>query len=124
MAQHLGLKIQQRNGMCVTEGIGDRIDCPGLFLDLPLLIGSEDFMVDCYGHDVFLGVQFLNILGLTLWDFAEQTLCFQRGDRGSHSSFSLRKLSIFLPFLSLLLISRLLTLHSHHTLVGPSAYLQ
>jgi hypothetical protein len=84
MARHLGLKIRQQHGMFITVGNGDRINCPGLYPDLPLLIGSEDFMVYCYampldGHNIILGVQFLSTLGLTLWDFAEQTLCFCAG---------------------------------------------
>lgn len=47
--------------MFITVGNGDRINCPGLYPDLPLLIGSEDFMVYCYampldGHNIILGV--------------------------------------------------------------------
>ncbi|WVZ49241.1 hypothetical protein U9M48_000615 [Paspalum notatum var. saurae] len=51
-----------------------------------MVVGWTSFKVDCYvmdigGYDLVLGVSFLGTLGPLLWDFAEQTLCFQSGDR-------------------------------------------
>ncbi|WVZ98113.1 hypothetical protein U9M48_043591 [Paspalum notatum var. saurae] len=37
--------------------------------------------MDVGGYFLVLGVSFLGSLGPILWDFAEQTLCFQSGDR-------------------------------------------
>jgi hypothetical protein len=77
--------------MCVTVGNGDRMDCPSMFPDMAVVIGSENFVMDCYamplgGHDVILGAAITGHFGLgpILWVFTEQTLCLCQGDAASY----------------------------------------
>jgi hypothetical protein len=61
----------------------NRVTSPGCCRDLSVSIGNEQFIIDCYGlsigsYDMVLGVQWLESLGLVLWDFASWTIAFMR----------------------------------------------
>ncbi|WVZ89950.1 hypothetical protein U9M48_036295 [Paspalum notatum var. saurae] len=86
VAAKLQLPSKRPTAMRVTVGNGDRVACSSLITDIDMVVGWTSFKVDCYvmdigGYDLVLGVSFLGTLGPILWDFAEQTLCFQSGDR-------------------------------------------
>jgi len=58
----------------------------GIYNNLPVLIDSESFIVDCYsiklgGYDFVLGVNWLSSLGPIIWDFNNLTMKFWRNGR-------------------------------------------
>ncbi|WVZ93413.1 LOW QUALITY PROTEIN: hypothetical protein U9M48_039393 [Paspalum notatum var. saurae] len=70
----------------MTAGNGERVACSSLFRAVEITVGCTNFSIDCYampigGFDLVLGVAFLDARGPILWDFGQQTLCFQREDR-------------------------------------------
>ncbi|WVZ96354.1 hypothetical protein U9M48_042006 [Paspalum notatum var. saurae] len=86
VAAKLQLPSKRPTAMRVTVGNGDRVACSSPITDIDMVVGWTSFKVDCYvmdigGYDLVLGVSFLGTLGPLLWYFAEQTLCFQSGDR-------------------------------------------
>ncbi|WVZ58711.1 hypothetical protein U9M48_008951 [Paspalum notatum var. saurae] len=75
----------RRSKSHVIVGNGKQVACSGMYPDTEIFIGCECFHLNCYampvgGYDMVLGVSFLGTLGPILWDFGEQTLCFQQGD--------------------------------------------
>jgi hypothetical protein len=63
---------------------GDCISSLGYYCDLFISIGGEVFLVNCYmlalgSYDMVLRVQWLESLGLILWDFDCCTMAFVRG---------------------------------------------
>lgn len=67
----------------VTVASGDHILSSGVCRTLPLEIGKDSFIMDCYvipldEFDVVLGVQWLATLGLILWDFSKLTMFWLR----------------------------------------------
>jgi transposase InsO family protein len=85
-AARTGLPICNRARLTATVANGERISCPGVIRQAPLLIGSEMFQADLYvmplaGYDVVLGTQWMVTLGRIVWDFPTRTLSFSRAGR-------------------------------------------
>jgi hypothetical protein len=81
MARRAGVPIRPSGGVSVAVANGDRIASPGKAPAQFVLIGGEAFDIDLYAlplsdYDMVLGVQWLEMLGPTLWDFARHTLVF------------------------------------------------
>jgi hypothetical protein len=81
IAEHIGLAPQAATGFCVTVASGDRLDCSGCYTNLDIDITGEPFSIMCYGlalgsFEMVLGVQWLEALGLVLWDLHRCTLAF------------------------------------------------
>jgi hypothetical protein len=73
-------------GLRVAVANGDHIPSPGRCLSLLIDIADEKFDICCYSlvlgsFDMVLGVQWLESLGLDLWDFGCRTLAFIRNAR-------------------------------------------
>jgi hypothetical protein len=80
-ATHAGLTFLGSSGLRVAVVNDDRVTSPSCCRDLSMLIGNEQFIIDCYGlsigsYDMVLGVQWLESLGSMLWDFASRTIAF------------------------------------------------
>jgi hypothetical protein len=65
---------------------GDRVASSGCCTNLKIFIAGDAFTIDYYGlslgsYDMVLGVQWLESLGLFLWDFKNRTLSFERNGR-------------------------------------------
>jgi hypothetical protein len=78
-----GLALLGSSGLRVTVANDDHVTSPGCCRDLSVLIGNEQFIIDCYGlsidsYDMVLRVQWLESLGPVLWDFASWTIAFVR----------------------------------------------
>jgi hypothetical protein len=76
VAEQVGLQLQHHSGLRVTVANGDRVDSPGCRRDFDITIGGELFRIDCYGlalgsYNMVLDVQWLESLGLILWDFTK-----------------------------------------------------
>ncbi|RCV37517.1 hypothetical protein SETIT_8G069400v2 [Setaria italica] len=85
-ACHSGMPIRPCMGLRVGIANGDKIDCEGRTLDVPITIGMEAFSISCYAiplgsFDVILGVEYLRTLGPILWHFDDLCMAFWRGDR-------------------------------------------
>jgi hypothetical protein len=83
LTEPLQVQLQHHSGLRVTVANGDRVDSPGCCRDFNITIGGEPFHIDCYGlalgsYNMALGVQWLESLGLILWDFTKQTMVFVR----------------------------------------------
>jgi hypothetical protein len=86
MARRAGVQLQARAGLSVAVANGDRLASPGKAPAQAIYIGGEPFVVDLYAlplgdYDMVLGVQWLGTLGPVLWDFASQTIAFEREGR-------------------------------------------
>jgi len=84
-ARFAGLHFQSGRGAQVVVANGDRVVCQGLAHDVGVLIGHEEFQVDCYRipldyYDMVLDVSFLRTLGPILWDFDD--LCMASWHHG------------------------------------------
>jgi hypothetical protein len=76
-----GLQLAPHGDMRMAVANGDRVTSPGCCRDMTITIGSEAFVIDCYGltlgtYDMVLGVQWLESLGPILWDFGRRTITF------------------------------------------------
>jgi hypothetical protein len=81
--ERIGLNFGGQAGLRVTVANGERIHSPGCCKDLPITIGDESFTLDCFGialgsYEMVLRVQWLESLGLILWDFNARTIIFVR----------------------------------------------
>jgi hypothetical protein len=79
------LVLLPHRGMRVTVAHGDRVECPGVFRDVPFAIEDETFHADFYalplaGYDVVLGTRWLATLGPILWDFNTLRMAFWHQD--------------------------------------------
>jgi hypothetical protein len=77
----IGIKFGGRAGLRITVENNKRVQSPGCCKDLPITIGDEPFTLDCFGlalgsYKMVLGVQWLDSLGLILWDFSARTIVF------------------------------------------------
>jgi len=81
--RRLALQPTGADKFSVTVANGDRLTCEGVARQVPALIGTESFAIDCVGinlgcYDFILGLDFLSTLGPILWDFEALTLMFWR----------------------------------------------
>jgi hypothetical protein len=65
---------------------GERISCPGVLRQAPIVIDSRPFAVDLYimplaGYDLVLGTQWLGTLGDIIWNVAAGTMEFRMADQ-------------------------------------------
>jgi hypothetical protein len=75
--------VLEHRGFHVAIINGDRINIPSCCRDLRIMVGDEQFFIDCYGltlgsYGMVLGVQRLESLGPILWDFCNRTMPFVR----------------------------------------------
>jgi hypothetical protein len=85
-ARRSGLIVQPRPRLTATVANGERILCPGVIRQAPLIIAGEKFLVDLFvmplaGYDLVLGTQWLVTLGRVVWDFTARTMSFTRQGR-------------------------------------------
>ena len=85
-ATRTGLQVFSDPRLTATVANGERISCPGVLRQAPIVIDGEEFCVDLYvlplaGYDLVLGTQWLVTLGRIEWDFTARTLSFTRQDR-------------------------------------------
>jgi hypothetical protein len=86
MARRAGVRLRGRTGLSVAVANGDRVAATGKAAAQQIFIAGEPFSIDLYGlplgdYDMVLGVQWLGSLGPLLWDFARQTLTFERSGK-------------------------------------------
>jgi hypothetical protein len=65
---------------------GERVACPGVLRQAPIVIDNRPFAVDLYvmplaGYDVVLGTHWLATLGDVVWNLAAGTMAFTAGDQ-------------------------------------------
>jgi hypothetical protein len=75
------IKFHGGTGLRVVVANDDRLSSPRCCNNLTIIIVGEPFVISCYGlalssFDMVLRVQWLESLGLVLWDFHRQTLAF------------------------------------------------
>jgi hypothetical protein len=81
-----GLTIEPRPCLTTTVANGERVSCPGVILQSPIVINSMQFHVDLFvmplaGFDVVLGTHWMATLGPITWDLAARTISFQQDGR-------------------------------------------
>lgn len=81
-----GVSLQQCAGISVAVANGDKVISLGRCPRQRVTIGKEAFDIDFYalplgGFDLVLGVQWLDTLGPSLWNFSGQTLSFAHGGK-------------------------------------------
>ncbi|XP_066380484.1 uncharacterized protein [Miscanthus floridulus] len=82
-ARRTGVAIQPCPRLTATVANGEKVACPGVLRQAPVVIEGMAFDVDLYvmplaGYDVVLGTQWMAGLGRIAWDVATRTLAFQR----------------------------------------------
>ena len=86
-AHRAGLCVATSQGAHVVVANGDHVACRGLARDVPIRIGEERFVINCFSipldcYDMVLGISWLRTLGPILWDFDALSLSFtHRGRR-------------------------------------------
>jgi hypothetical protein len=78
-----GIVFSGHARLSVAVSNGDRVASSGCCTNLKIFIAGDAFTIDYYGlslgsYDMVLGVQWLESLGLFLWDFKNRTLSFER----------------------------------------------
>jgi hypothetical protein len=78
-AARAGIALHDHPSLRVVVANGDRLSSSGSCRRLPIAIGGEGFVIECYGlalgsYEMVLGVQWLEALGSVLWDFNQRTL--------------------------------------------------
>jgi hypothetical protein len=78
-ASRAGVTLVGLSGLHVVVANSDRLVSSGCYRDKAMTVHGELFHIDCYGLplgslDMVLGVQWLESLGLILWDFRWGTL--------------------------------------------------
>jgi hypothetical protein len=78
-----GLRLAPRDNLCVAVANGDYVSSPGGCCNVSISIRSKVFIIESYGlelaaYNMVLGVQWLESLGLILWDFGQRTMAFVR----------------------------------------------
>lgn len=81
-AQRAGLLVDTRPRLTATVANGERISCPGVLRQAPVVIDGLTFAVDLYvmplaGYDVVLGTNWMAPLGDIVWNVAAGTMSFQ-----------------------------------------------
>jgi hypothetical protein len=82
-AAHASLGLMPCRSLRVAVANSDRISNPGGCRDVSISIDGEVSSIDCYGlalgaYDMVFRVQWLESLGLILWDFGWHTMAFVR----------------------------------------------
>jgi hypothetical protein len=77
--ERVRLVLLEHRGFHVAIINGDRIDIPSCYRDLRIMVGDEQFFIDCYGlalgsYGMVLDVQRLESLGPILRDFCNRTM--------------------------------------------------
>jgi hypothetical protein len=81
-ARRTGLHIEPRPWLTAIVANGERVACPGVLRQAPVIINGMEFHVDLYvmplaGYDVVLGTHWMATLGPIVWDLAARTMAFQ-----------------------------------------------
>jgi hypothetical protein len=82
----LGLTCEPKEGLQVVVANGSKIRSPGQCQNVPIRMGNQLIHIDFYilklnGVDVVLGVNWLQTLGLILWDFKAKSMVFKQNGR-------------------------------------------
>ena len=85
-ARLTGLHIEPHPRLTATVANGERVPCPGVLRQAPVIIDGMEFRVDLYvmplaGYDVVLGTHWMATLGPIVWDLAARTMAFQQEGR-------------------------------------------
>jgi len=80
-ARRSGLPIQPRPRLTATVANGDKVPCPSVLRQAPLVIDDLAFAADLFvmplaGYDLVLGTQCMESLGRLTWDFTAGTMTF------------------------------------------------
>jgi hypothetical protein len=90
-AVEVGVVLLGARGLRVAVAHGDRLTSLGCCHAMKMMVHNEAFHIDCYdltlgSYDMVLEVQWLESLGLILWDFSHDTQAFVRN--GHHVAWS------------------------------------
>jgi hypothetical protein len=82
-ARRSGLHIEPRSRFTAMVANGERVSCPSVICQAPVVVDDAEFRVDLYvmplaGYDVVLGAHWMATLGTITWDFASRTMAFQQ----------------------------------------------
>ncbi|WVZ80867.1 hypothetical protein U9M48_028309 [Paspalum notatum var. saurae] len=85
-ARRMGLRIEPRPQFTATVANGERVSCPGVLRQAPVIIDGMMFGVDLFvmplaGYDVVFGTHWMATLGPIVWDFTARTMTFQQEGR-------------------------------------------
>jgi hypothetical protein len=85
-ARCTGLHIEPGPRLTATVANGERMACPGVLRQAPVIINGMEFHVDLYvmplaGYDVVLATQWMSTLGPIVWDLTARTMAFQQEGR-------------------------------------------
>lgn len=81
IVQQLSMRIHPAKSFRVMVGNEETLHCTGEISQLPVIILSHEFVIDCYvlpieGAELILGVQWLELLGPIITDFKNLTMEF------------------------------------------------
>ncbi|XP_066358696.1 uncharacterized protein [Miscanthus floridulus] len=82
-ARRLGLQPAPRPGLTVGIANEEHVPSAGVCADVPVTIGTEEFLIDLFvlplpDYELVLGYHWLRSLGPILWDLDRQTMAFWR----------------------------------------------
>jgi hypothetical protein len=85
-AQRVGMPVQTRPRLTATVANGERISCPGILRQAPVVIDGLEFRVDLYvmplaGNDIVLGTNWMPPLGYIVWNVIVGTMAFKHEGR-------------------------------------------
>jgi hypothetical protein len=85
-ARRSGLHVEPRSRFMTMVANGERVSCPGVLRQAPVVVDGAEFSVDLYvmplaRYDVVLGAHWMATLGTITWDFASRTMKFQQEGR-------------------------------------------
>ncbi|WVZ81753.1 LOW QUALITY PROTEIN: hypothetical protein U9M48_029095 [Paspalum notatum var. saurae] len=85
-ARGTGLSLEPRPRLTAKVANGERVSCPGILRQAPVIIDDMEFRVDLYvmplaGYHVVLGTHWMATLGPIVWDLAAGTMAFQQEGR-------------------------------------------
>jgi hypothetical protein len=77
------IQLGASSGLHVAIANGDRVPSLDYYRRMSFSITDELFFIDCYGialgsHEMVLSIQWLESLGLILWDFGRRVIQFVR----------------------------------------------
>ncbi|CAA0831880.1 Unknown protein [Striga hermonthica] len=85
-ARNTGLPVDSRPRLTAMVANGERVACPGVLRQAPVVIHGITFTVDLFvmplaGYDVVLGTNWMAMLGPIIWDLAARTMAFHHAGR-------------------------------------------